>query len=167
MGESIVKTYVLPKKSIFWTKGIKSDKDNNLKGGGLLNLELVLLDGLGFDLQQNPYALNETIRILIRTLVPFIVFFIVALLVRVKFTTNVERFYIKMKVLVDSDPVIDQQNLEHAYANPESVQKYKLFPNSNWEFDRWDRQDWTGFLISVIIVVLLVGFMSFLVSIGA
>ena len=28
---------------------------------------------MGFDLSKNPYALNETIRILIRTIVPFLI----------------------------------------------------------------------------------------------
>ncbi len=126
-----------------------------------------MLDLLGFDLQHNPYAMNETIRILIRTLIPFIVFVIVALMIRVKIDENVERFYIKMKILVDSDPEKDRQNLDHAYANPTVVRALKLFPDSDWEFDRWDRQDWTGFLISVIIVILLVGFMSLLVSFGS
>jgi len=166
-GELIEKIYTLPKKSIYWTKGLKLSEQGAFVGSGMLNLELYLLDQLGYDLSKNPYALNETIRILIRTLLPFFIFFLMVYLVRKENTEQVNRFYIKMKVLVDADPVRDRANLEEAYADPSLIKIKNLFPGTNWEFERWNRGDWRGFLISALIVVLLIGFMSLLVSIGA
>jgi len=133
----------------------------------MLNLDLYLLDQLGFDLSKNPYALNETIRILIRTLLPFFIFFLMVYLVRKENTEQVNRFFIKMKVVVDADPERDRANLEQAFADPSLIKINNLFPGTAWEFERWNRTDWQGFMISVFIVALLIGFMSLLVSIGA
>jgi SSS family solute:Na+ symporter len=165
-GDRIEKTYTLPKKSIFWTKGLKPNQQGGSEGSGFLNLELLFVDYLGFDLTKNPYALNETIRIMIRTLVPFFLFVLVSLFVPLKDSEQVERFFIKMKVEVDTDPGRDRANLHQAYINPSLIKIKNLFPGSNWEFERWNREDWSGFLISVVIVILLIGFMSLLVSIG-
>ena len=61
---------------------VKVDADGRRHGRGMLSLELVLLDTIGMDLRKNPYALNETIRILIRTTVPFLILVVVSLLTR-------------------------------------------------------------------------------------
>ena len=103
-GQTYEKTYVLGSQSIFWTKGIKVDSEGNSYGSGMLSLELVLLDKMGFDLRKNPYALNETIRILIRTLTPFAVLIAVSFLTRRDDKTMLDRFYVKMKTEVRTNP---------------------------------------------------------------
>jgi len=72
VGDPFMKAYQLPQKSIFWSKGTKANDDKSLEGSGYIYLELLLLDKIGFDLSKNPYALNESIRLLIRLLVPFL-----------------------------------------------------------------------------------------------
>ncbi len=116
-GQTYEKTYVLGSQSIFWTKGIKADAEGNRYGSGMLSLELVLLDKMGFDLQKNPYALNETIRILIRTLTPFAVLIGVSFLTRRDDKTMLDRFYVKMKTQVHTDPQEDARQMELSYAN--------------------------------------------------
>ena len=49
-----------------------------IAGSGMLNIELLFFNWIGFDLSKNSYAMNETIRIIVRTVVPFVVFFLVA-----------------------------------------------------------------------------------------
>jgi solute:Na+ symporter, SSS family len=166
LGDSFEKTYAITPKSIYWTKGIKI-KDSVSYGSGMLNLELIMLDKIGFNLSENPYALNETIRILIRTIVPFVIFILVALLWKRQPNQQVVRFFIKMKTKVITNHMQDQEALSRAYGNPEQANKLNLFPKSYWEFERWDKEDASGFLISIGIVILLVGFMMFIVSIGA
>ncbi|MCI0496076.1 sodium:solute symporter family protein, partial [candidate division KSB1 bacterium] len=78
VGEKFSKKYNMPQKSIFWTQGLKLNEQAQLRGSGMLSLELVIVDWLGFDLSKNPYALNETIRIIIRTLVPFLILILVS-----------------------------------------------------------------------------------------
>jgi SSS family solute:Na+ symporter len=166
VGQTYEKTYVLPSQSIFWTKGIKADSEGNRYGSGMLSLELVLLDKMGFDLQKNPYALNETIRILIRTLTPFTVLIAVSFLTRRDDKTMLDRFYIKMKTVVHIDPQEDARQLELSYANPNRFDDCKLFPQSDWEFDKWDKTDTAGFLVSAMVAVLVVLFLMVLLSIG-
>ena len=78
VGDQFVKVDKLPQKAIFWTQGIKIRDDGQKFGKGMLNLELILVDKLGFDLSANPYSLNETIRVIIRTITPFLVLFLIA-----------------------------------------------------------------------------------------
>ena len=118
-------------------------------------------------MSENPYALNETIRILIRTIVPFVIFILVALIWPREPNQQVVRFFIKMKTKVITNQKEDKEALSQAYINPEHANKLNLFPKSYWEFERWDKEDASGFIISIGIVILLVGFMMLIVSIGA
>lgn len=165
-GQSCKRTDVLPGQAIFWTKGIKADSDGRPYGSGMLSLELVLLDKMGFDLQNNPYALNETIRILIRMLTPFVVLAAVSLMTRRDDPARLDRFYAKMKTPVHPDPKEDARQLALSYADPHRFDARKLFPRSDWEFDKWDRTDAVGFAVSAAVAVLVVLFLIGLLRIG-
>jgi SSS family solute:Na+ symporter len=167
-GEAYTQTFTQPARSIFWGKGIKLDESGKKYGSGMLSLELVLIDKIGVDLSRNPYALNETIRILIRTTVPFLILVGISLLTRRDEKTLLDRFFVKMKTPVDTDPAEDARQLELSYADPRRFDHTNLFgPGSDWEFNKWTRTDAIGFAIScamaVGVVLLLVG----LISLGA
>lgn len=165
-GQTYAKTYHLSSKPIFWTMGIKADSQGERYGSGMLSLELVLLDKLGIDLQKNPYALNETIRILIRTLTPFVILIVISFLTRRDEKTMLDRFYVKMKTQVHVDPEEDVRQMELSYANPSRFDHRKLFPNTDWEFDKWTKTDAIGFVISVITAVMVIFFLMGLLVIG-
>jgi SSS family solute:Na+ symporter len=165
-GQTYEKTYVLPSQSIFWTQDVKVDPEGGQYGSGMLSLELVLLDKLGFDLQQNPYALNETIRILIRTLTPFVILIVISWMTPRDNKTMLDRFYVKMKTPVQTDPQEDARQMELSYAQPGRFEDRKLFPNSDWEFDKWDKTDTVGFLVSAGVAVMVVVFLMALLAIG-
>jgi len=165
LGDTYSRTYTQASKSIFWTKGIKANGDGQKQGSGMLSLELVLLDTIGCDLGKNPYALNETIRILIRTIVPFLILVGVSLLTRRDDKTMLDRFFVKMKTPVESDPEEDARQLELSYADPRRFDDRNLFgPGADWEFNKWNRTDTVGFLIScaaaIGVILLLVGVIS-------
>jgi len=166
MGDRFEKTYILPQKSIFWTKGIKKSENGQLAGAGMLNIELVILDWIGFDLSKNSYALNETIRIIIRTIVPFILFIFVAFITKWERNTRVDRFFAKMKTKVANDPETDIKELNLSYANPGRFDYLKIFPKSAWEFDKWDKEDGIGFFVAIVGVFAVIGLLILLVSIG-
>lgn len=165
-GQAFEKTYQLPSRSIFWTKGIKLDKSGRPCGSGMLSLELVLLDRLGFDLQKNPYAFNETIRIVIRTVIPFLILIVVSWLTRLQDRKSLDRFFVKMKTPVRVDSLEDAKELELSYANPRRFDGKKLFPGSHWEFDKWTKTDLIGFLVSALVAVAVIGFLVALLSLG-
>ena len=165
-GDQFTKTERLPEKAIFWTQGIKVEKDGKMRGNGLLSFDLILIDKLGFDLSKNPYALNETIRILIRTITPFLILFIVALYISPDDKKRLDRFFVKMKTPVLINPKADKKEMALSYKNPHRYNHIKLFPNSNWELDKWDKVDIVGFSLSVLIVISIIAMLFITVSIG-
>lgn len=167
LGEKFSRTYKLPERSVFWTMGVTKDANGEFVGNGMLNLELVLLDKLGFDLSQNPYSLNETIRVIFKILIPFGVLFIVGLITRPDEKEAVDRFFVKMKTPVLADPESDKAELEKSYANPARFDHQKMFPKSNWEFCKWNKVDGIGFAISCCVAAFIVGMLFLVVSIGA
>jgi SSS family solute:Na+ symporter len=167
VGDEFTRTIALPAQSIFWTKGIKQGADGALVGAGMLNLELVALDGLGFDLSNNSYAMNETVRVLIRTVLPFLILMVVARFTRPLEKERLDRFFVKMKTVVHEDRQMDAREMELSYTRPDRFNHRKLFPDTQWEFDKWDRTDVIGFLLAVLTAFAVLGFFKLLLTIGA
>lgn len=168
VGETFTREYKQPRKAIFWNLGISSGKDGYMEGKGILSLELVFLDAIGFDLSKNPFALNETLRIIFRTLFPFLVIVIISLIWRHEEDEieNLDKFYVKMKTPVQKFREDDEKELLLSYADPARFDHLKLFPRSQWQFTRWDRVDTIGFAISVAMVGFVLLLLFFLVNLG-
>ena len=77
-----------------------------------------------------------------------------------------DRFFVKMKTVVSSDVIKDRQELELSYKNPRRFDHKKLFPNSNWELDKWDKEDTIGFLSSVGVLIFIIFLLKFIISLG-
>jgi SSS family solute:Na+ symporter len=99
-----------------------------------------------------------TTRYMVDFLLPVIVLIGVSLLTRPSDPARVARFYARMKTPVAPTLEQDAREVEASYANPTRYDHLKLFPNSNWEFTRWDKRDTVGFLCccGLVGVVLLV-----------
>ena len=166
IGESFEKTDILPQRSIFWTQGVKKSPEGTLHGSGMLNLELVLVDKYITDLSRLPYAFNESLRVIIRTVFPFLILLLVAQSSKGENKEQLDRFYAKMKTKVLVDPEKDRQEMSLSMQNPHRFDQLKLFPTSNWEIYRWKKEDSLGFIVSVGIVLLILAVMFLLVSIG-
>ena len=132
----------------------------------MFNPELFCLYKFGFDLTKNPHALNQTIRILIRTIFPFVVLIITALLTDKDDRKRLDRFFAKMKTPVKLNRHEDKKELQKSYVEPHRFDHLKLFPGSNLEFYRWDRVDGIGFVVSIGAVIGIVGLLFILISIG-
>jgi len=168
VGDSFSKAYQLPQKSIFWSKGVKATEENTLEGSGYIYLELLLLDKLGFDLSKNPYALNESIRLLIRLIVPFLLLIFGSMAFQINQTHLTIPFYTKMRLPVnESGREADDAMLAHALTNFEQTKTALVFPNSNWEFYKWNRQDTVGFLLAWCMVIGVLVLLYFAVNLGA
>lgn len=165
-GDSFEKKQIVPGQGIFWTRGIRTDLSGSRSGRGDLNVELFLLDKAGFDLSQNPYALNETLRIVIRTSVPFIILIIVALFTKPDNRKMLDLFFAKMKTKVLLDKQRDAEELALSCENPHRFDHNKLFPRSDWEFEKWDREDFWGVVISILIITAIIATLKLLVTIG-
>ena len=166
-GEKFSKKYNMPQKSIFWTQGLKVEENGQVKGSGMLTLELVIVDFLGFDLSKNPYALNETIRIIIRTLVPFIVLVLVSYWTKPDDKNRLDRFFVKMKTPSLADKNIDAIEMQKSYANPNRFDHKKMFTKSNWEFEKFDKTDIKGIILFTIGGILILYVIYFIASLGS
>jgi len=166
VGQVFRRHYQIPGRSIFWTKGIKQDRLGRAYGSGMLNLELILLDRLGVDLEAYPYALNETIRILIRTIVPFLILMAVSLITAPDDKDLLDRFYARMRTPVLRDRKADAELLN---AGPDRLGPWaqqKVFAHSNWELYRWTRTDLWGFVISCLTALAIILLLVVLVRVG-
>ena len=166
VGQTLTRSYALPVKSIFWTKGVKPDKDGQLTGYGMVSLELIALEKLGFDLSKNPYALNETLRVVIRVLVPFIVVILLSFITRKDDKQMLDRFYVKMKTQVLPDRQLDDEQMRLSYADPTRFDHLKMFPNTQLEIKKWTKVDIVGFMVSVLVALGILFLLYLMISIG-
>jgi SSS family solute:Na+ symporter len=103
---------------------------------------------------------------LIRTFTPFVILIVISFCSRRDDKAMLDRFYVKMKTQVNTDPDEDTRQMELSYADPGRFDHRKLLPKSDWEFDKWDKTDTIGFAISTAVAVLVVFFLIGLISIG-
>ncbi|HBG28549.1 MAG: hypothetical protein A2Y10_19900 [Planctomycetes bacterium GWF2_41_51] len=165
IGQKITVTFQPPKKSIFWSKGIK-ESNGSISGNGLLYVEMVAIDYF-YDLSKNPHALNETIRTLLRIILPFSTLIIVSLFTTMDDKTILDRFYVKMRTPVLIDKEKDRVEIEKSFLNPQRFKENLLFPNSNFELFKWKKVDVMGFSLSVAGVFGILVMLYLLLHIGS
>ena len=166
IGQTFEQRYTFAKRSIFWTQDIKADADGRLYGKGQFNIELWILEKCGLNLETNPYALNETLRILFRTLLPFLILIVTSLLTRPDPEDVLNRFYAKMRTKVIPEPDADAEEVARSLQNPSRFNHLLVFPKTQFEIYKWDKQDWIGFILSVAGVGLVLLFVWVVVRIG-
>ena len=103
---------------------------------------------------------------MIRTVFPFCVLIIAAFVSRPDDKNMLDRFFVKMKTPVRIDRDEDSRELSKSYADPNRYDHIKLFPGTHLEFDKWDRVDGIGFVISIAAVAGVIGLLFLIVSIG-
>jgi solute:Na+ symporter, SSS family len=166
-GEMIEKTTKPPAKSIYWTKGIRMDKDGARYGHGFFNLEMAFLSWLGLDLSSLANPMIETLRLPFRIVLPIFLMIILSL-----FTSPVERrvldrFYVKMKTPVQPDRERDREEIEKSYETPTRFDSEKVFPGSQFEFTKWNKEDLVGFLLGILGAILVIALTLLVAGIGA
>jgi hypothetical protein len=66
-------------------------------------------------------------------------------------------FYGKMKTPVAETPELDAEEMEKTRRSPSRNDHRKLFPNSSWEFTKWDKVDTIGFLACCAVSAAIIG----------
>lgn len=163
VGETFSKTYQIDGKSIFWDQGIRYDGETAI-GKGSLHIDLWLLSRIGFELETYPRAWNETIRFLLRVFVPFGLLVIVSLVFPRKPSEEVARFFVKMRLPVVPDLQEDQCRLKEAQRDLSFGRETLMFPDSEWEMQKFRGVAAKGFLICCGVVGLLLLFLYWLVA---
>jgi len=167
-GEEFIKRYKQPQRSIFWTQDITYDEEGRRKAQGTMKITLVIYDMLGFDLSQNKYAFNETLKVLTKLIIPFLIVIIVSLLTKHPKDEEevLDRFYVKMKTPVSGDKEFDDRELQLSYENPRRFDHTLLFPKTQWQFTKWTRMDSIGFTMCILMIFAILGLLYFFVHLG-
>lgn len=138
-----------------------------LQGFGNFRLEFLLYQVVGLDLTIATNATLSTLELPPKIISPFLVMILVSLVTRPNSKQGLDRYYAKMKTPVVPDAVQDQKNLEESYANPDAMEKKKLFPGSSFEFQKPTSVDIIGFLVCFAICFAIIGLAVLVVRIGA
>ena len=165
IGDKYTKSFSLPSKTVFWSKQAALNQDGVMEARGYIFPELVFLQSIGFELNKQPYALVETIRMLIRLITPFLILVIVSLLTKTNEDQSTRHFFIKMRTRVRGlGHDVDDEDVKRAFNNEETTKAVLLFPNTQLEIYKWNKQDTWGFLFSVSIVFMVIGTLFFAVT---
>jgi solute:Na+ symporter, SSS family len=166
VGEEFTKEYQLPSKVIFWSKQPVVNDHGILEARGYFYPELIVAQWLGFDLVHQPYAVSQTVVLLVPFAFSFLLVVLVALMTpgdRDEITT---KFFLKMRTKVRGlGAAVDAEDVANAIRNPEQTKKLLLFPDTEWEFYRWNKQDFWGFVFSIGVVFVVLGLLYVVVNV--
>ncbi len=165
VGQPVTRVFVIPPKAIYWAQGVR-EVGGVRRGEGMFYPEMYAL-GRIVDLTRYPNALNETIRCGFRILVPFLVLIAVSLVTKREDSEEVMRFFLRMRTKVRAERQKDIEAVEAAYAAPDSTRRLLLFPKTELEFFKWDKEDTVGFGLGCLASGAVVGLLYLVVSIGA
>lgn len=161
-GEMIRSTRIVEPVSVYFEEGVvrvdPKDPESPRTGIGLFRVEVLVVALLGFDVAGFTPAQLLTTRYMVDALLPIAILIVASLLTRPTDPVRVARFYARMKTPVADTLDQDAIEVERSYADPTRFDHMKLFPRSNWELTKWNRQDVVGFLCccALVGVVLLV-----------
>ena len=157
-------------QSIYWTGGVKENEEEggDKIGQGSFRFDMVIYDKLlGLDLTQYRKAALKTLEFPFKIIAPFLVMIIASLLTQPNSKKALDRLYVKMKTPVDPDPEGDAREIDVSYARPDRFNDRKLFPGSNWEFERPTKMDFWGFVGCFLICFAIIGVVLWVAGIGA
>lgn len=169
-GEPLKKTRRIEPVSVYFEEGVVRVDPKNPKsektGAGLFRVEVYLLRILGFDVEGFSPAQLMTTRYMVDALLPIAILIVVSLLTKPTDNQRIARFYARMKTPVAETLEKDAAEVEASYADPTRYDHLKLFPKSNWEFTRWNREDVLGFIACCGLVGFVLVFFKAVLLIG-
>lgn len=165
-GDRIEKIYASKERSIFWdsvaaARGEDGEllrrEDGSLvrQGEGLLRVEMVMLELAGVPLKKLSYPMLETLRFVMKFLLGFGPFFLVAWVTRPMDAATLDQFYGRLRTPSCRNQDLDEREVAKTVADPRRFDRMKLFPNSSWEFNRWTSYEKNGVLKTMVWVILI------------
>ncbi len=175
IGEAIRKPLKVPPAAIYFESVALSnpqDPASPMEGVGRFQVETYLLHGLGFPVSEFNKAGLLAARWGVAGVLPFILLISLSYLLPGRRLTEEDQhriagFYAKMKTPVAPTPEEDDREIAMSYACPHRFDHQKMFPRSSWEFSKWTRTDFLGFLGCWAIVGLILGLLWLVLHIGS
>ena len=138
-----------------------------MKGMGNFRLDFLAYDLVGVDLRTKSSATLSTLELPPKIISPFLVMILLSLVTRRNSKKALDGYYTKMKTPVDPNHEQDLKNLAEAAANPAALEKRKIFPGTDFEFQRPTKTDVIGFIICVLVCFAVIGLAIWIANIGA
>jgi Na+/proline symporter len=175
VGQAIQKSIKVPPVAVYFDTVAHSnpqDPKSPMQGVGRFQVETYLLHLIGVPVQQFNKAGILTARWGVDGALPFIMLIVFSYLLPGRKPTEADQhriagFYAKLKTPVAPTPEEDDREVALSYENPKRFDDRKLFPGSTWEFAKWRGIDYVGFLGCWAIVGLIIGFLIFILNLGA
>jgi len=171
IGATVTKQRRVEPVSVFFEEGVApvdpSDPNSPRRGRGLFRAEIYLVHLLGFDVAGFTPAQLSATRYFVDGMFPIALIVVVSLLTRRTERSRVDRFYARLKTPVADTLELDALEVEKSYADPARFDHRKLFPRSDWEFTKWDRQDALGFVACCALVGLVLVVFKTVLTIGS
>ena len=167
VGETITEVKKTGGKSLYWSNGVKTDV-GVARGEGTFRFDMIIYDKiLGFDLTKVRNATLSTLDLPFKIIAPFFVMILVSLFTQPNSKKALDRLYVKMKTPVDPDPERDEAEIDVSYARPDRFDDRKLFPGTQFEFQRPTKMDFWGFIGCFAICFAIIGIVLWVSKIGA
>jgi SSS family solute:Na+ symporter len=167
VGDKFTKTYLPAPRAVFWDQNIKKRKDGTRYGDGLFKTELYMMHLCGFNFSKFTPSQVEAISISIKLIFPFLAVILIGMFTKPVPDDVLDRFYIKLRTPVNEDHDQDARDVSENQAHPERTEHVRLFPNSNWEFQKQPRYDVIGMSVATATGILLTIAIYFIAKIGA
>lgn len=174
-GQAIQKPLAVPPVSIFFDAVARSnptDPASPMEGIGRFDVETYILHLAGLPVRDFNKAGILAARWMVDGVLPFIMLILFSYLLPGRALTEADQhrvngFFAKLKTPVAPTPEEDDRVVALSYENPHRFDQEKLFPSSTWEFSKWTRADWLGFMSCWGVVVLIIGLLWLVLNIGA
>lgn len=175
-------------QAIYWQNGVtsigkeqlevvRSDREEDrevivekyigpMQGKGAFNLDFIIYRWIGIDLSEASKATLEALRLPTRLFLPFLVLIGLSWITPSNRKEVLDRYYVKMKTVVERDPAADRAALEESYQSPQRFDHLKLFPGTQLEFCRPRLSDVFGVLISFAVCFAIIGLLVWLAGFG-
>ena len=130
---------------------VPGDHLSPLVGAGRYNLEASTLHRWGLPVSGAGPSELLALQFLVDAAIPFLLLIGISLLTRPPSPSTVSRFFGIMKTPIGITPELEAAAVAETRRDPGRFDQQKLFPNSDWEFTRWDRTDALGFAFCAVI----------------
>jgi hypothetical protein len=108
-----------------------------------------------------------TLELFPKIVLPFLVMIFFSLFTRRNSQHALDCYYAKMKTPVNEDREQDHKDLISARSDVAAMERKKLFPGTNFEFQRPSPLDVIGFIVCVCICFAIIGIAAFVAGLGS
>ncbi|MGC3988591.1 MAG: hypothetical protein QM796_02680 [Chthoniobacteraceae bacterium] len=174
VGDAIEKEFTIQPVAVYFESVARmnpADANSPKEGVGRFYVETYLLHLIGVPVEKFNKAGINTARWGVDGVLPFVMLILFSYLFPVRHTEadrhRIAGFYAKMKTPIAPTPEEDEREVALSYSQPNRFDHKKLFPGTSWEFSKWTGADFIGFFGCWGIVLLILGFLTLLLGVGA